>query len=55
MASKYGMVEEEVYLVVFGLVVGAIVVLGWKQLLNIQPALGPGHTTAEMTATATAR
>ena len=37
-----GMVEEEVYLVVFGLIVGAIVVLGWKQLLNILPALLQG-------------
>ena len=32
------MVEEEVYLVVFVLIVGAMVVLGWKQLLNILPA-----------------
>ena len=37
-----GMVEEEVYLVAFGLIVGAIVVLGWMQLLNIQPALMQG-------------
>ena len=34
-----GMVEEEVYLVAFGLIVGAMVLLRRKQLLNILPAL----------------
>ena len=43
MTSRNGMVEDEVYLVVFGLIVGAMFVLGWKHLLNIPPTLTRGR------------